>query len=66
MQQRFGTLFQITSRMPALRADLARRILTGAARLALNIALDGWIGGADSMRSARNGLWTSFQTEIPD
>ena len=43
MQQRFGTLFQVTSRMPAVAADLAHRILDAAARLSPKIARGGWI-----------------------
>jgi hypothetical protein len=64
MEQRLGTLSEITSRVPALPTDLARRTLAGAACLALKVARDGWINGAASMRSARGRLWTSFQTEI--
>ena len=40
-QQRFGTLSQVTRRMPALPTDLAHRILDAAARLSRRIAQRG-------------------------
>ena len=43
MQQRFGTLSPVTSRMPTLPADLAHRILDAAARLSRRIARGGRI-----------------------
>jgi len=64
MQQRFGTLFQVTSRLPALPADLAHRILDAAARLGPKIARDGWIDKRRAMRSVSSPLWASFQSEI--
>jgi len=64
MQQRFGTLFQVTSRMPAVAADLAHGILDACARLGPKIARDGWIDKRRAMRSVSSPLWASFQSEI--